>query len=154
MADDLGKYKFVDNTPQAEKAMDEAVIKCLTAIGMFLESEAKEELGNDPIRIDTGYLRNSITWGISGKNVSGENYESNSSHRVSGAAVKPKKTGSYKGTLPDDKEKAVYIGTNVNYAVTIHEGSIGMSANKFIKNAVTKNEDQIKEYIKKEFKEH
>lgn len=147
----LGSYEFVDNSDEYKKHMDEKIIKCLTAIGMFLEKEAKDELENDPIRIDTGLLRNSITWGISDKNVNAEQYQSNKSHRVSGAAVSPLRKGEYSGKLPNDKEKAVYIGTNVEYAVDVHEGTASMTPNRFIKNAIGKNEDQIRKYIRKEF---
>lgn len=152
MAHELGNYKFTDNTDEAKKAMDEAIIKALTAIGMFIESEAKEELGNDPIRIDTGLLRNSITWGITDKPVNSGEYMSNKKHRVSGSPVTPMKIGTYVGTMPHEKEKAVYIGTNVEYAVDVHEGTIKMTPNRFLKNAVTKNEEQIRNYIRKNIK--
>ncbi len=47
-----------------------------------------------------------------------------------------------------DDEKAVYIGTNVEYAIYVHEGTVNMEANRFLKNAVDRNQDQIEKYIK------
>lgn len=47
----------------------------------------------------------------------------------------------------EDDEQAVYIGTNVEYAIYVHEGTSRMEANRFLKNAVDRNQDQIKQYI-------
>lgn len=58
MANDV---KITDNSKQVIEAKDVAVLRVLEAIGLFLEGEAKEELENDPRRIDTGRLRNSIS---------------------------------------------------------------------------------------------
>ena len=49
-------------------------------------------------------------------------------------------------------EKAVYIGTNVEYGVYVHEGTVNMSPNKFLRNAVERNLDQIQDLIKTELK--
>lgn len=50
------------------------------------------------------------------------------------------------------EEQAVYIGSNVEYGIYVHEGTVRMSPNRFLKNAVEKNEKQIKEYIERELK--
>lgn len=47
----------------------------------------------------------------------------------------------------EDDEQAVYIGTNVEYAIYVHEGTSRMEANRFLKNAVDRNQDQVKKYI-------
>lgn len=47
----------------------------------------------------------------------------------------------------EDDEQAVYIGTNVEYAIYVHEGTSRMEANRFLKNAVDRNQEQIKQYI-------
>lgn len=49
-----------------------------------------------------------------------------------------------------ESEKAVYIGTNVKYGIYVHEGTRRMEANRFLKNAVIHNEEQIKNYIKQQ----
>lgn len=50
--------------------------------------------------------------------------------------------------VPD--EKAVYIGTDVEYAPYVHDGTSKMQPNKFLRRAVETNADQIKAYIKNE----
>lgn len=44
----------------------------------------------------------------------------------------------------DAGDDAVYIGTNVEYGIYVHEGTVKMAANRFLKNAVEKNR---KEYV-------
>ena len=48
-----------------------------------------------------------------------------------------------------DSEKAVYIGTNVEYALYVHEGTSRMEPNRYLRNAVDRNKDQVIDYIKK-----
>lgn len=122
----------------------------LEAIGIHLEGEAKDELENSPRRVDTGLLRNSITYALSGEAPSTMTYK----------ADKPDESGnipngSYSGTAPNDPpgEQAVYIGTNVEYGIYVHEGTVRMTPNRFLKNAVQRNADQIKQFIEKSMKE-
>ena len=49
-------------------------------------------------------------------------------------------------------EPAVQIGTNVEYAIYVHDGTMRMAPNRFLKNSVTNNEDQIRQYIEREIK--
>lgn len=48
-----------------------------------------------------------------------------------------------------DAEKVVYVGTNVEYGIYVHEGTSKMAPNRFLKNAVDRNKEQITDYIKK-----
>lgn len=48
---------------------------------------------------------------------------------------------------PSQVEKAVYIGTDVEYALYVHEGTSKMMPNHFLRNAVERNRDQIKNYF-------
>ena len=50
--------------------------------------------------------------------------------------------------LPQESEKCVYIGTNVEYAIYVHEGTSRMEANRFLTNAVDRNRDQIDKILK------
>jgi len=112
----------------------------LTAVGIHIEGEAKEELENSPRRIDTGLLRNSITWALDGEAPAIQSYSSDDGS----------KSGSYSGTA--DKEsgnnRSVTIGSNVEYGEYVHDGTVNMSPNRFLKNAVVRNKDQITQYIK------
>lgn len=47
-----------------------------------------------------------------------------------------------------ENEQAVYVGTSVEYAIYVHEGTVNMEANRFLKNAVERNHDQIVDYLK------
>lgn len=51
----------VDNIQEVLQEKNEAVAAILETIGLHLEGESKEELENDPRRVDTGRLKNSIT---------------------------------------------------------------------------------------------
>lgn len=48
-----------------------------------------------------------------------------------------------------DAERVVYVGTNVEYGIYVHEGTSKMAPNRFLKNAVDRNKEQITDYIKK-----
>lgn len=144
--------KITDNSPEFLNELSNRVDKILEAVGIHLEGEAKEELENSPRRIDTGLLRNSITHALSGEAPAISSYSGDKPSRYEKSQEIPH--GSYSGTAPADPDnaKAVYIGSNVQYAAYVHEGTSRMSPNRFLKNAVTKNENQIKEYIKKGLK--
>lgn len=97
-------YTFKDNTDVVLSKMEKAIENGLTAIGMTAEGHAKRKITDYPA-VDTGRLRNSITFAISGEKANTSFYVDNNMNPYP-----------YEGTAPDDKEKAVYIGTNVEYA--------------------------------------
>ena len=134
----MADYKFIDNSKEAKRWMDERVQTALEGVGAFVQNQATKELENDPHRVDTGRLRGSIEYTV---------------------------------TNMDGKDVAI-VGTNVYYSVYVHEGTgkyhpqgrpipwvyrdekgkwhrtAGMKPNRFLKNAIVKNEDQIKKYLK------
>lgn len=64
-------------------------------------------------------------------------------------------TGRLKNSIThqvESGEKAVYIGTDVSYSVFVHEGTVRMAPNRFLKNAVARNEGQIRKYIEDNIK--
>jgi phage gpG-like protein len=69
----------VDNSGKVLKDLAKAKERALTMIGMIAENYAVYEIENNPRRVDTGRLKNSITYKVEG-------------------------------------EKAVHVGTNVEYA--------------------------------------
>ena len=104
--------EFKSNAKEVKTAKDAAVERFLNECGLHLSGEASRELENNPRRIDTGNLRNSISYDVA------------------------------------LSEKAVYIGTNVEYGIYVHEGTRYMAANRFLKNACKRNEKQIQEKAK------
>lgn len=49
----------------------------------------------------------------------------------------------------EPSEKAVYIGTNVSYALPVHEGVHGRPGNPFLRRAATDNTDRFRAILKK-----
>ena len=132
--------------------MAKRVQKVLEEIGIHLEGEAKEELEVDPRRVDTGLLRNSITYALSGESTHIQKYQNDGKDKQ-GNSVQIV-TGSYHGTAPEDPadQQAVYVGTNVEYGIYVHEGTQRMTPNRFLKNAFMRNMNQIKKKIDSEMK--
>ncbi len=142
-------FKFIkDNLPQVKAASDEAVEAALLAIGAQCEGHAKVELSNTPKRIDTGLLRNSITYALAGKPPQIKSYSGNNPPRNNPKGEVPK--GSYGGQAPASPKPCVYVGTNVEYATYVHDGTSSMTPNHFLRNAVTMNADEYRAIAKKE----
>lgn len=141
--------KVDDNTSKYMQIVPETLERALDAVGFQVEGHAAEELSAKPMRIDTGLLRNSITHAVTGHPTAKREYSSNATHRETGKPVSPIKRGEYAGTAPPapDFQPGVYVGTNVEYAIYVHEGTQKMAANRFIKNAITHNADEIKGII-------
>lgn len=136
--------KIDDHSAEYLKDVDKALDRALEAIGIHIEGEAKEELENSPRRIDTGLLRNSITYALDGEPAATTTYHADNPNRNGSTSI-----GSYSGTAPKEggKSRSVMIGTNVEYGIYVHEGTSRMSPNRFLKNAADRNQDQIKKYI-------
>ena len=95
--------------------------------------------------VDTGLLRNSITYAISGEEAAIDTYEDNEG----------KNKGFYSGTAPEessDKTKSVYIGTNVEYASMVEIGTLRADAQPFLKPAVNDHKSKYRKIIENELK--
>lgn len=154
--------KFTDNSKRTLEELAAVSERILEAWGIIGERNAKLELENNPRRIDTGLLRNSITYAVSGEPPGISTYQSSSTDK-NGNPVDPIETGSYSGTAPFEsgKKKAVYIGTNVSYSAYVHEGTSGgttknggkipaMAPNRFLKNAVVNHKSDYEKIAKQE----
>ena len=135
-----------DNVEELKKATKEAVVTALDAVGMQASTLARMELQNNPSRIDTGLLRNSITHAVSGKPAAISEYQASNESKYNGKTPEP---GGYSGTAPDEGtgKEAVYIGTNVEYAAYVHEGTDRMAPNRFLKNAIERNKSEFEQII-------
>ena len=95
------EIRITDNSAEVLKEFEAACLKALEECGLIAEGYAKRLAV-----VDTGLLRNSITYALSGKSPAISTYH----------ADRGPKKGSYSGTMPDEsKGYAVYIGTNVDY---------------------------------------
>ena len=170
MADIFSIHIEADNTEEVKQDLERRLTKALTAVGIQISSAAKEELYRSPQRIDTGLLRNSITYALDGEGAAINSYSADKESKYMNEdsvwsilqAARPK-SGSYGGTMPKepDGRQAVYIGTNVSYAIYVHEGTSRgfltklfgiknrMEANRFLKNAVENNRGEIGGIIQK-----
>ena len=99
-----------DNIEQAKQEIMTRARKALTAIGIQVSSLARTEIQKSPSRIDTGLLRNSITYALDGEGTAISSYSADKASRYSG---KTPPSGSYGGTTPKEPQgrQAVYIGT-------------------------------------------
>lgn len=154
-----------------EDKLEADIETALEAVGLQAEGYAVLELENNPRRIDTGLLRNSITHAIGGKFPAKKSYRADKATKqkmtntIFGVTTEytanVSKSGTYQGTAPNDKpgQMSVYIGTNVEYAPYVHEGTssglltklVGkknrMTPNRFLKNALVKHKDEYKTMI-------
>ena len=135
----MAKIRYESHAKEVKERLYDAVDRYLKEAGMHLEGEAKLALEANPRRIDTGLLRNSITHALYGEGANISGY----------TADKPKngevESGTYSGSAPGKEDgRAVYIGTNVEYAMYVHEGTSKMAPNRFIKNSIEWNKEQLK----------
>lgn len=132
-----------DHSGDILNALNQNIDKTLEALGLQAAGYAQLELENDPRRIDTGLLRNSITYAVAG-----EEPEKHTYHADRGDGQ-----GSYHGRMSKaDGEKAVYVGTNVEYSPYVHEGHSTPSGghvapNRFLRNAIDRHKDEYKQMI-------
>lgn len=145
-------WEIKDYSDQVKKATAEQLEKALIAVAIEAEKKAKLELGNAPKRIDTGLLRNSITYAVAGQGPAISSYKGDNPSRYGGRKGIP--SGSYSGTAPSAKqgEKVVYVGTNVKYALRVHEGEGKMAPNRFLRNACENNTEKFKEIFIDQFR--
>lgn len=143
-----GTVDVKDNSALFIAAVEAAAELALDAAGSQAATLAANELQRSPSRIDTGLLKNSITWAVGGKPAAISSY---SADRPSKTTGKMPPSGSYSGTAPADtkNKKSVYVGTNVEYAIYVHEGTNRMAPNHFLKNAISKNRGELSEIMKR-----
>jgi len=139
--------KITDNTDELLAGLLLKEEKALVTVGMEAEGDAKIEIESSPRRVDTGRLRNSITWAIKTKHSSPQYIGGDGADEVD------PDSGVREDQVPD--EKTVVIGTNVEYAAKIHEGDAdeGLDPNRFLRNAVENNAQKYREIIDDTLKE-
>ena len=154
-----------NNTEQIIEDVHDRTLVALDAAGLQAATLSKRELQKSPERIDTGLLRNSITHAVSGKPAAiGGYHASKGSNRYIKGKNKGKRRsanaknagavgmGFYSGNAPQapsPDKPSVYVGTNVEYAIYVHEGTLHMKANRFIANAMRTNGAELGRIIAK-----
>ena len=150
------QVKVTDNSAIFKKAKDEAVARALEAIGLTAERHAKERCP-----VDTGLLRNSISHAVSGEAPAIKSYKAkygsnrykkgkNAGKRYSASSKNAGTVGVgfYSGKTPEEPngKKAVYIGTNVEYAQKQETGNYKHTtgAAHFLRDAAATHGDEYK----------
>lgn len=126
--------KVTDNSGKVLDEMARKKILALAQVGMLAEGYAKKDCP-----VDTGRLRNSITWATSAQ-YGQYSYKDNNGNQFSDASKKP------------DDDTAVYIGTNVVYAARQEYGdSFNHTVGKahFLRDAATTHGDEYKSEVEK-----
>lgn len=102
---DITSVTITDHSDDVRRELENKTETILTMLGMQAEKHAKEGITNQDA-IDTGLLRNSITWAIGGKRANIREYR----------ADRGEKQGSYTETAEKRENPCVFVGTNVEYA--------------------------------------
>ena len=135
--------RFIDNSGKIRAEFDNAEQRALIRIGMTVEAAAKRLCP-----VDTGRLRNSITFSLSGhgtnkQNVFAKNKKTGDTQKV----------GSYgSGTIGSLYNRAVYVGTNVEYAPHVELGTVNMAAQPYLKPGAANSKNKIIRIIDSELK--
>lgn len=110
------KIELKDFSDQVKQATTGAIKRALNACGAQGASFAVENCTAKGV-VDTGLLRNSLTWALGGRIPKKRSYSGDHPSRYRPNGKIP--SGRYEGRAPDDEKgiNRVYIGTNVEYAV-------------------------------------
>lgn len=135
------KITLDDKSPEVLAALENAIERGLDAIGMRAEGYAKDVITSAG-RIDTGRMRNSVTYAVAGKAAAVSTYQDDNGNAFSYNGVAPGDSGS-KGP------RSVYIGTNVEYAPYHELGTTkGIKAIHFLRRAATEHTDEYRDLMK------
>ena len=133
--------EYRDNTEEVLNALEAAIRRGNESIGMTAERHAKKKCP-----VDTGRLRNSITYALAGEETHVKSYKANK-------GGKDRETYTYDGTAEGKKGSGVYIGTNVEYAPGIELGTHRCAgAAHFLQDAVTNHTDEYKKLMEDSMK--
>ena len=133
--------KLTNNKTDVEKALEQVAETVLTMWGMQAESAVKRLCP-----VDTGLLRNSITWALAGGQTNISEYWDDEGEQH----------GFYSGQAPEDNNgseaRNIYVGTNVEYAPYQELGTIKMRAQPYLGPGIEQNIDYFKRILEGELK--
>ena len=139
---DISVELTADNVDKVLEELAKQVEIGLEAVGLQAEKHAINNITANGT-VDTGLLRNSITHAVAGHSPEKQSY----------TADKGGGHGSYSGTVGTERDKAVYIGTNVEYAPYVeyghqqYGGGGHVPAKPFLKPAATDHIDEYKKIL-------
>ena len=127
---------ITDNSDRVKREAEKKIGQALKIIGMKAESYAKALCP-----VDTGLLRNSITFALDGEEPATTSYKDN----------KDEQEGLYSGVAPEEQrnQRSVMVGSNVQYAPYQELGApnINLPARPFIRPAIENHMDEYKQVV-------
>ncbi len=142
-----GDVQLVDNSAAAKNGLKSAVRRALMVIGLKAERYAKANC-TEMKAVDTGRLRNSITFALAGEAANATSYTADR-----GKGGKPPAAGSYSGTAEGNSGDAtVFVGSNVEYAPYIELGTAKMGPRPFLHSAAADHAEEYKQIFADELK--
>ena len=144
-----GQVTFRDNSNEVIGLFQKAKHRGLEAIGLTAERHAKKNLypGHG---LDTGRLRNSITYAIAGYQTHVQSYRRG--NVVGGASQKHKRYEYGGDVMEGEKDSAVFIGSNVEYAPCVELGARGRAPIHFLQDAATGHAKEYKRLMEDSMK--
>ena len=136
--------EYRDNTEEVLSALEAAIKRGNEAIGMAAERLARKRI-TIARAVDTGRLRNSITYALAGEETHVKSYKANK-------GGKDRETYTYDGTADGKKGSGVYIGTNVEYAPFVENGARGRPPVHFLQDAAENHSDEYKKLMEDSMK--
>lgn len=144
----ITSIKIDDHSPEVLAAVKRTLHAALLGCGLQAVRNANIEIEKSPERVDTGLLKNSITYAMGGEAPMISSYRADNPSKYSNSGKIP--SGSYSGTAPNE-ENTVFVGTNVEYGIYVHEGTRRMTANRFLRNAIQGHESDYENIVKTAF---
>lgn len=132
----MSSITVVSNRINVETNERTAMKKAARMIGGSIEGHAKEYCP-----VDTGLLRNSITFALSGEQANSPVYYDNAMETL----------GMYEGSAPkEDNGVTVYVGTNVQYAPYQELGApnINLNAKPYLRPAFENHTEEYQQIIR------
>lgn len=133
--------RFEDNSQLAKEELEKATERALYAIGVKAVEGSVDAISGkydiDPA-VDTGRLRASISWIT--KYDKGDSGQSSPNSKAG-----DKLTGSA-------EKNTVVVGSNVEYAEYVHNGTSRMAGRPFLREGIDKTKDKMQEQAEKIFK--
>lgn len=136
------QVKIEDNVQNTLKEFEKRLNDALFVIGTRGVEGAVDSISNENFAVDTGRLRASISF------VTADGSHGSQSDKGAGANELLKSGDVLSGKAPKD---SVQIGTNVEYAVPVHDGTSKMPARPFLRDGIQQQADEMEKDVKAVF---
>lgn len=128
-----------DYSANVSSELPKATERALFAIGVLGVEGSVDSISNENLAVDTGRLRASISF------VTQEGEKGKSGF----SSTNSKGNDGLSGNAP---KNSVWIGSNVEYATAVHEGTKGMKARPFLRDGIIKKRDEMQKQAELIFK--